>query len=244
MGRVCVDLYPMQLRDAARAGRGLPQVRRRVRRQRRHRACPAGRAHRDRLGRRRRRPRPLRARLADGAGRGLPLAGHPPHAAHRARLLRGMAARQLPDHLLPHPHLPRLGADGLVARPGGPGRGAAGLRQRHRLRHRAVAAGHAGRCWRRGPAAPAPPCSTSTGGPVLWDDPVDYAACMRDAARHAGVALGSDEETGRGGGRGGRLPAARSGRGRRRQQARRPRCDGVRRRAASRRWCRPTRSRS
>jgi 5-dehydro-2-deoxygluconokinase len=29
---------------------------------------------------------------------------------------------------------------------------------------------------------------------VLWDDPVDYAACMRDAARHAGVALGSDEE--------------------------------------------------
>jgi 5-dehydro-2-deoxygluconokinase len=29
---------------------------------------------------------------------------------------------------------------------------------------------------------------------VLWDDPVDYAGCMRDAARHAGVALGSDEE--------------------------------------------------
>src|SRR6476646_4348610 len=29
---------------------------------------------------------------------------------------------------------------------------------------------------------------------VLWDDPADYAACMPDAARHAGVALGSDEE--------------------------------------------------
>jgi 5-dehydro-2-deoxygluconokinase len=29
---------------------------------------------------------------------------------------------------------------------------------------------------------------------VLWDDPADYAACMPVAARHAGVALGSDEE--------------------------------------------------
>jgi 5-dehydro-2-deoxygluconokinase len=29
---------------------------------------------------------------------------------------------------------------------------------------------------------------------VLWGDPADYAQCMRDAARLAGVALGSDEE--------------------------------------------------
>ena len=91
------------------------------------------------------------------------------------------------------PTCPDWELSGLVARPGGPGRGTAGLRQRHRLRIEPsrlatqslleARAGGAGTTvldldWRA----------------VLWDDPVDYAACMRDAARHAGVALGSDEE--------------------------------------------------
>ena len=144
MGRAGVDLYPMQLETrledvdgfhkyaggfAANVATGLARL---------------GVRAADHLGGRRRRPRPLRAQFSRGRGRGLPLAGGAPHAAHRARILRGLAARQLPDHVLPHPHLPRLGARARRPRSARDRRRPAALRERHRPRARAVAAGDDG----------------------------------------------------------------------------------------------------
>ena len=97
-------------RDAALRGRDLPPLRRRLRRQRGDRPRAARRRLHDRLGGRRRRARRVRAPLPAGRGRRLQPPRHAPDAAHGARVLRGLAARSLPHHLLPHADVPRLGA--------------------------------------------------------------------------------------------------------------------------------------
>ena len=194
MGRAGVDLYPMQLETpledvegfhkyvggfAANVATGLARLGVRV--------AIVSAVGDDGHGR-------FVRRVPRVRGRRLPLAGRASDAAHRARVLRGVAARPLPDHVLPHADVPRLGARAGRARSGRDRRGAARLRQRHRPRPRAVAAGDDGR--RRGARATAPGrrCSTSTGGRCCGTTRPTTPPPCGVCARMADVVLGSDEE--------------------------------------------------
>ncbi len=109
VGRLLADIYPNQLRTplseiesftrfvggfAGNVATGLARL---------------GVAHRDPLARRRRRPRRVLPRVPRARGRRRLLARCRSHLPNGARVLRGVAAGPLPDHLLPHPELPRLG---------------------------------------------------------------------------------------------------------------------------------------
>ena len=134
IGRVGIDLYPNELETplsevrtftrfvggfAGNVATGLARL---------------GVADGDRLARRRRGARRLRARVAGRRGRRRPLPGHRPVLADAADLLRGLAARPLPDHVLPPADRARLAALARRLRCRGGGRGAAPLRDRHRAR--------------------------------------------------------------------------------------------------------------
>ena len=114
IGRVGVDLYPMQTGQVARGRHDLRQVPRRQRRQRRRRrgaARPhlrAGQPHRQRPVRALRDPRPRRARRRPDLRHDRPV------AADAGHLLRDLPARPLPALLLPLP---------AGARPAGDARG-------------------------------------------------------------------------------------------------------------------------
>ena len=114
-------------------------------------------------------------------------------AAHRARVLRGLAARPLPDHLLPHPDVPGLGADAGRDRPGRDRSGAARLRQRHRPRPRASRLATMAVVEARADG-PGTTMLDLDWRAMLWDDPADYAAAVGVVRADGRLVLGSDEE--------------------------------------------------
>ena len=110
---------------AATRGADLHALRRRLRRQRRDRACATGPARRRSSRASGPTPRRVRARLPDrrGSGRAFPCCRRTPDDT--TDVLRGLASRQLPDHLLPLPDCTGLAARAAGFRRGRGRRGAA-----------------------------------------------------------------------------------------------------------------------
>ena len=154
MGRVCVDLYPVQLEDPLEDVEGFHK----------YVGGFAGNVATGlaRLG-------VTRAIVSavgdDGHGRFVRrflesegvdcrwLTASTPPCARRSHSVR-LAARQLPDHLLPNPDLPRLGAERGSSRPGGHRGRSARLRQRHRHSRASRRGWRRSPRSRRGPAGP------------------------------------------------------------------------------------------
>ena len=114
-----------------------------------------------------------------------------PDAAHRARVLRSVAARPLPDHVLPHADVPRLGARAAARSiwTGSPRRrcvyvsGTGLAREPSRLATMAVAEARTaaarrpcsistgGRCCGTTPPTTPPPCACAPAWPTSCSDP-------------------------------------------------------------------------
>src|SRR6266536_2867783 len=181
---------PEPARDPAAGGADVHEVRRRLRRQRRDRARAPRRARRDRLARRTRRARRLRPCVARGRGRRRAVPRHRFLLAHAAHVLRGMAARPIPDHLLPEADRAGLAALARRFRCGRGGGCAAPLRDRNRPRQSPsrettfeALRRHRGTTifdldWR----------------PTLWDDPGAYPALAAQAVASADIVIGNEEE--------------------------------------------------
>ena len=171
----------------------------------------------------------VRAWLA-GEGVDVALPRHRPVLADAADVLRGLAARPVPDHLLPPADRARLAALARrLRRRGGRGRAAA-LRDRHRRsRSRRAARRRSRRCARTA----ARRSSTSTGGRRCGTTAASTRRSPPRRPRAADIVVGNEEE----------VEAAQVERADARAQARRARRDGLRG-AARRPTCPASRSRS
>ena len=192
IGRVGVDLYPMQTGKSPRGRHDLRQVPRRQRRQRRRRGGPprpqqrAGQPHRQRPVRPVRDPRPRRAR-------GRPdLRHHRPLAADAGHLLRDLPARPLPALLLPLPPGARPAGDARGDRPGRRAREPPLLGHPHRPVRRAEP--HGAR-HRLGAARPTPHTVIDLDyRPQFWRDESEATRAAGAAIEASTVAIGNLEE--------------------------------------------------
>ena len=205
MGRIGVDIYPLQTGVPLARGRDLREVPRRLADQRRGGRRPAGRrtAVITRTGR-----GPVRRLPPPGAGgvrRGRPLGERRGGVSDPGHLLRDLPAGRLPALLLPAAQGARPGDP---RRRAGPGRRAGRpdlLDDRHRTVRRAQPHRHPRRARARSAAAPphepgprAPPSSTSTGGRCSGTAGTASSAApgpaTREALAHATVAVGNLDE--------------------------------------------------
>ena len=168
LGRVGIDLYPNQLRTPLARGAHLHALRRRFRRQRRDGARAARPDSGDRLPGRARSARRVRARLPRRRGRRRALPRGRPEADDAADVLRGLAARPLPDHLLPLPD-----RAGLAARAGGLrcGRGRGCAASSTRPAPASPSRRAARRRSRRSPRTQGTTIFDLDWRPALWDEP-------------------------------------------------------------------------